>query len=73
LTNVVRNKGTESAIDDEEFKRESGIGVVISEDDIANFVSKLFEENAENIKELGQGFDFSKLIYRARDELKWAD
>jgi hypothetical protein len=45
LTNVVRTKGAEAAIDDNEFKRESGIGIVVSDDDIANFVNKLYEEN----------------------------
>jgi len=51
LTAVVRTKGAESSIDEEEFKRESGIGVVVTDEDIVNFVNKLYGDHAEEIKE----------------------
>jgi hypothetical protein len=55
------------------FKREAGVGVVVTEKEIAEFVDKLFEDNKEAIKATGHGFEFNKLIYKARDDLKWAD
>lgn len=73
MTEVVRNKGAEAPIDEEVFKRESGIGIVVTDEEIATFVSKLYEDNLDAIKEQGHSFDFTKLIYKARDEMKWAD
>ena len=73
LTELVRSKGVEAHIDEEVFKRESGIGIVISDEEIASFVGRLYEENMATIKEQGHSFDFTKLIYKARDEMKWAD
>jgi glutaminyl-tRNA synthetase len=69
----VRSKGAEASVDEEVFKRESGIGIVVTDEQIAAFVNKLYEDNMATIKEQGHSFDFSKLIYKARDEMKWAD
>ena len=69
----MRSKGAEVAVDEELFRKESGVGIVVTEEEVVTFVNRLFEENAEAIKENGASFDFPKLIYRARDELKWAD
>ena len=61
------------AVDEDLLKKEAGVGVVVTEEEIQSFVERLYAENAEAIKESGRDFDFPKLIYRARDEMKWAD
>lgn len=49
LTELVRSKGKDAAVDEETFKKESGVGVVVTEEQIVAFVDKLFEENKEVI------------------------
>lgn len=45
LTDLVRTKGSEASVEEESFKREAGVGVVVTDEDIANFVNKLYEDN----------------------------
>ncbi len=73
VAEVVRKLGAEAKINEEEFNREAGIGITVSDEEIASTIGKIFEENDALIKEHGHAFDFSKLIYKARDVLKWAD
>ena len=73
LTDLVRTKGQDAPVDEEAFKRESGVGVVVPDEEIVAFVDRLFEENKAAIEAAGSAFEFNKLLYRARDELKWAD
>lgn len=73
MTEVVRKSGAEAKINEEEFNREAGVGIVVSDDEINATVAKIFEESAALIKEHGHSFDFSKIIYKAREGLKWAD
>ena len=73
LSDWVRKRGAEVAVDEELLKKEAGVGVVVTEEEIQTFVEKLFNEHAEEIKEKGRDFDFPKLIYKARDDLKWAE
>lgn len=73
VAEVVRKLGAEAKINEEEFKREAGIGITVSDEEVASTIGKIFEENDALIKEHGHAFDFSKLIYKARDVLKWAD
>lgn len=73
LTDLVRGKGAEATISEADFAREAGVGIVVSDEEIAETLAKIFEENAAQIKELGHAFEFSKIIYKARDSLKWAD
>jgi hypothetical protein len=73
LANLVRSKGKDAKVDEEEFKRESGIGIVVTDEEIIRVVDGIFEENKAQIDELGASFDFVKIIYKCRDVLKWAD
>jgi hypothetical protein len=73
VAEVVRKNGAEAKINQEEFNKEAGVGIVVSDDEITATVAKIFEENAALIKEHGHAFDFAKIIYRAREGLKWAD
>jgi glutaminyl-tRNA synthetase len=57
----------------DEFNREAGIGITVSDEEVVATIEKIFGENDALIKEQGHAFDFSKLIYKARDLLKWAD
>ena len=47
--------------------------MVVPDEEIVAFVDRLFEENKAAIEAAGSAFEFNKLLYRARDELKWAD
>ena len=67
LTELVRKHGHEVHVDEEIFKRESGIGVVVTDEEVINFIGSLFEESKALILAEGHAFDFSQLIYKARD------
>ena len=69
----MRKSGAEAKINQEEFNQEAGVGISISDDEIVATVTKIFDESAALIKEHGHAFDFSKIIYRVRELLKWAD
>ena len=73
VAEVVRKLGAEVKINEDEFKKEAGIGITVSDEEVVSTIEKIFEENDALIKEHGHAFDFSKLIYKARDVLKWAD
>lgn len=73
VAEVVRKLGAEAKINEDEFKKEAGIGITVSDEEVVSTIEKIFEENDALIKEHGHAFDFSKLIYKARDVLKWAD
>ena len=57
----------------EEFEKACGIGIVVTDEDIEKVVNRLFEENKAAIIEEKHTFSFNTIIYKARDELKWAD
>jgi hypothetical protein len=48
--------GGDNAINADEFEKASGIGVVVTEEDIHRVVDILFNENLEAIKAKGHGF-----------------
>ncbi len=73
MTEVVRKQGAEAKINEEEFNREAGVGIVVTDEEIAASLDKIFSESDALIKEQGHAFDFAKIIYKARDVLKWAD
>lgn len=73
LADLVRGKGAEAKIDQEEFNKEAGVGVVVTDEEITEKLQKIYDEFAGQIAELGAAFEFSKIIYKARDVLKWAD
>lgn len=51
MTDVVRKLGAEAKINEEEFNREAGVGILVSDDEINATVGKIFEESASLIKE----------------------
>ena len=73
LTNLVRAQGADAKVEESEFKREAGVGVVVTDEEIAKLVEELFAENMDKIKEQGHAFDFTRIVYKCRDLLKWAD
>ena len=73
LADLVRKSGAEAPIVTEDFNKEAGIGITVSEDEVVATIEAIFKEAEGLIKEQGNAFDFSKLIYKARDQLKWAD
>lgn len=73
ITDIVRKQGGEAQINIEEFNRESGVGIIVTDEEINVTLATIFEENQLQIAEHGASFDFAKIIYKARDSLKWAD
>jgi glutaminyl-tRNA synthetase len=73
VAEVVRKQGAEAKINAEEFSKEAGIGINVTDEEIAETVGKIFAESDALIKEHGHSFDFAKIIYKAREHLKWAD
>ena len=69
----MKQKGGEMELNVEEFERVCGVGVVVSEEDIKRIVAKVFEENKEEIMKKEHMFQFNKLLYKVKEELKWAD
>ena len=63
VSEVVRKQGAEAKINQEEFNREAGIGITVSDEEVVTTIDKIFGENDAAIKEHGHAFDFAKLIY----------
>ena len=61
------------SFDKDRFEKDCGVGVVITQEQIEETVTKLFETNKEEIASQGWDFNFSLLIKAAKDELKWAE
>jgi glutaminyl-tRNA synthetase len=57
----------------EEFDKETGVGVVVTEEELKKCVDSLFEKFKGEIEAEKWHFNFSALIHRVRDEYKWAD
>jgi glutaminyl-tRNA synthetase len=73
LKKTIAEKGVEAEIDSAEFEKESGVGIVVTEDDIVNCVNTLFEKNKTEIEEKKHDFNFNTIVYEARELMKWAD
>lgn len=73
LADLVRSKGAEAPIVDADFNREAGVGVVVTDEEVASTLDAIFAQHMADIKEQGASFEFNKIIYQAREQLKWAD
>ena len=56
-----------------EFEAASGVGVVVTDQDYDNFLDAAFQKHDAEIKELGHGFQFAKLINDFKAVQKWGD
>ena len=61
------------AINQGELETASGVGVVVTPEEIKELVAKLFAENAAKITELKHSFNFSSLILAAQTAFPWAE
>jgi len=66
-------KGMEGDVDVKAFEEDCGVGINITQEQIDEFVNKIFNENKEKIEEQKWDFEFSEFIHKAREALKWAD
>lgn len=73
LVTIAKTKGAELEIDREEFAKVCGVGVVVTDEDIQRVIEKVFEENKEAIAAKGHDFSFNTILYKVKDEIKWAD
>lgn len=55
------------------FEEETGVGVVITQENVNETVDKLFEDHKEEIKAQEWDFPFASFIVKAKDSLKFAD
>ena len=46
---------------------------MIPDEDIDKLITRLFEDNKAEIVEKGYDYQFNNIVYKARDEMKWAD
>ena len=60
-------------VDEEKLKKESGIGVVISPEEVEDMIESIIEENKESILKERYRFNTGKLLAQARKSLKFAD
>ena len=60
-------------VDEVKLKQESGVGIVISPEDIEDAIEKIIEKNKAQIIEQRYKFNAGKLLADARKELKFAD
>lgn len=73
LDDRIKANGKEYKIEQAEWEAASGVGVVVTEEQIAAAVDKLFDEHALQIKELGHDFQFNIFLNKMKDHYKWAD
>ena len=69
----LNEKGDLYVIDQAEFDRASGVGIVVTEKQIEDLVAQGFEHHKAEIAELGWGFAFDKVIGFVKEKNKWAD
>ncbi|CAI2386854.1 unnamed protein product [Moneuplotes crassus] len=66
-------KSATGDLDTAKFDEACGVGVTVTQEQIDEFVNKVFEENKDKIEEEKWDFQFATFIHQARDALKWAD
>ena len=69
----LKKHGEGYKIDDAEFAEATGVGVVVTQEEVDAAVNAEFDANAAALKEEGHDFDFSKILRKLREEMKWAD
>lgn len=60
-------------VDVSKFDEDTGVGISVTQEQIDDFINKLFEENKVEIEEKGWDFNFHSFIHKSRESLKWAD
>ena len=65
--------GDKMKINDAEFDKESGVGIVVTETDMRKLIDDEFEVHTAEIKELEWMFPWKKLVGGIEDRNKWAD
>uniref|UniRef100_A0A7S3J4C7 glutamine--tRNA ligase n=2 Tax=Euplotes harpa TaxID=151035 RepID=A0A7S3J4C7_9SPIT len=73
LTAAIKSLQGMDTLDVVKFEEDCGVGVVVTEAEVDEFVSKLFSENEAAIKEQAWDFKFPTFIHQTREALKWAD
>ena len=63
--------GTE--LDIPAFETFTGVGIVVTDEEIQKFIDDLFEENKEEITAKTHSFQFNNIIYKVNEKYKWAD
>jgi hypothetical protein len=51
ITDLVRKQGADASINDEDFKREAGVGIVVTDEEILAKLDSIFAEHDAAIKE----------------------
>ena len=59
---LVKTEGTGAKINQAEWEKATGVGIVVTKEMIEEAVTKLFNENEAAIKEQGHAFNFSKFL-----------
>ena len=70
---LVKTEGTGAKINQAEWEKASGVGIVVTKEMIEEAVTKLFNENEAAIKEQGHAFNFAKFLNSMKEIHKWAD
>lgn len=65
--------GDKMKINDAEFDKESGVGIVVTEADMRKLIDDEFEVHSTEIKELEWMFPWKKLVAGIEQRNKWAD
>jgi len=65
--------GDKHKINDADFDKESGVGIVVTEDDMRKLIDDEFEVHVAEIKELEWMFPWKKLVAGIEARNKWAD
>ena len=75
LDGKLKEHGSSYVIDLEEMDKATGVGVVVSQDEIDAAVDKIIADNLEKIKEKGHNYPFGALLKSVRDigNMMWAD
>ena len=71
----LKAEGNAYQIDTQELDGATGVGVVVSEEQIVAAIDALFAENAAGIEEEGHSFNFGKMLstFTKSEGMKWAD
>jgi len=73
LEGKVHSVGEGFKIDDAEFDKASGVGIVITEEQIQAEIDSYCTANEAEIKRLGHGYNWPVAIKAIKDKLMWAD
>lgn len=68
-----RKEGKDWTFTDEELNEVTGVGVIVTQEQITQSVNAAYEKYAKEIESEGHDFNFGKILLEVRELHKWGD